>query len=169
MNLARLLAHLERFPAVVRAAVDGLTEEEVRFRPAEGAWSILEVAGHLADEEVLDFRARLERTLRDPAEAWDPIDPVGWVGERRYQDADLAAVLDRFAAARADSLSFLRGLADPAWTNAHEHARLGALRAGDLLVAWVVHDQLHLRQIANRRREIAGREGGGYSARYAEP
>ncbi len=169
MNHRRLIAQLERFPAILRATVDGLSGEELRFRPAEGVWSIIEVLSHLADEEVEDFRPRVERTLRDPEEDWDPIDPARWVEERDYQAADYMAVLERFTIERAKSIAFLQGLDDPAWSHEKVHPIIGSLRAGDVFVSWVVHDQLHLRQIIARLREIALRLGGGYSSRYAEP
>ena len=169
MNFARLTIELERFPAILRALVSGLSEEEVRFRPAEGVWSILEIVSHLADEEVEDFRARVESTLRDPDEDWNPIDPAAWVKERKYQEGDCTAALARFETERAKSVAFLRGLEAPPWSSAKVHPILGTLHAGDVFVSWVVHDQLHLRQITARLREIALRLGGGYSSRYAEP
>jgi hypothetical protein len=85
----RLIQSLERFGGVLNAAVAGLSNDDTRWRPAEGAWSILEIVCHLADEEVEDFRARLRSTLEDPARPWAPIDPVGAAITRRYGSASL--------------------------------------------------------------------------------
>ena len=73
MNAQRLVDSLERFAGFLPAVLRGVSLEDARWRPADGAWSILEVVTHLADEEVEDFRARLERTLRDPSESWPPL------------------------------------------------------------------------------------------------
>ena len=70
-----LINALERFPDLLRAAVSKLAPEDARWRPPDGAWSILEIVSHVADEEVEDFRRRLEITLADPAAEWPPIDP----------------------------------------------------------------------------------------------
>lgn len=169
MDAARLFAHLARFPGVLRELLAGLEEEEVRFRPAAGMWSILEIVSHLADEERLDFRPRLERTLRNVTEAWEPIAPEEWVSAHRYDEGEIGEMLERFCREREASLAWCHGLAAPDWSNTHPHPHLGPLRAGDLLVSWTVHDHLHHRQITARLHELARAAGGEYSSRYAEP
>jgi hypothetical protein len=130
----------------IRALVQGLPSDQAHWRPKEDAWSILEVVGHLADEERLDFRVRLEITLHRPDEPWPAIDPGGWVQAHHYNDGDLQETLSSFLAAREDSLNWLRGLASPNWEATYE-APFGQIKAGDLLAAWVGHDLLHMRQL----------------------
>src|SRR5690606_10869240 len=129
---------------------------------------ILEVICHLADEEADDFRARTRLTLEDPAREWPKIDPEGWARDRNYNERDLSAELDRFAAARAESLAWLRSLHEPDWQSTHEHPR-GNLTAGDLMASWAAHDALHLRQIARRLHELAARDAPGRDIGYAGP
>jgi hypothetical protein len=130
---------------------------------------VLEILCHLADEEELDFRPRIESTLADPTRAWRPIDPERWVHERRYDEADWDATLARWSRERARSVAWLRDLPEGDWSVRHDHPRLGSLRAGDLLVSWVVHDALHARQIVRRAYERALRDGEGFGAEYAGP
>ncbi|MHC4992458.1 MAG: DinB family protein, partial [Planctomycetota bacterium] len=144
-----------------------LSIEDARWRPADGSWSVLEILRHLGDEEVDDFRARLDRTLRDPQEDWTPIDPEGWAVQRRYNEADFHEAIERFVSERRTSIAWLRGLGAPAWEHEHRHARLGSMRAGDLLASWAAHDTLHLRQIAKRLFQLARRDAGEYATRYA--
>jgi hypothetical protein len=152
-NAQELVAGLERGAAAIRGLVAGTGDEAARWRPPGGGWSILEVMGHLRDEEVEDFRRRLDLTLHDPAKDWPPIDPKAWAVERRYQERSLGAELEGFLAERARSLEWLRGLRNPDWSRAHVHPRMGSMAAGDLLAAWVAHDLLHVRQIARLRYE----------------
>jgi hypothetical protein len=147
--------------------VGGLAAADARWRPDEGGWSILEIVTHLADEEVEDFRRRVELTLRDPEAPWPPIDPEGWAVERRYNEGSLAEAVGRFVAARRESVRWLRGLERPDWSTAHRHPKLGPLRAGEIFTAWVAHDALHLRQIAKRLFQMAQRDGGEYEPAYA--
>lgn len=169
MSAQELVARLESFPPVVLALCGGLTTQTARRRPRPEAWSALEVLGHLEEEERRDFRARIESTLRDPLEPWAPIDPQAWVREHAYQERDLAGVLREFAAERARSVRWLRGLVAPDWEAAHEHPRLGRLRAGDLLAAWAAHDALHLRQLTRLMYESIVAEAGSWSVQYAGP
>lgn len=141
----------------IAAAVAGVDEAAGKWRPPSGAWSIVEIVNHLADEEVEDFRTRLRLTLEDPARDWPGIDPEGAARERNYHERDLATSLARFRAARTDSLDWLRTLPggeDPAWAHEKTHPKFPPIKAGDLLASWAAHDLLHLRQIAKRRYEF---------------
>lgn len=145
---------LAGMPAAVSALVVGLTDEEWRWRPDEGGWSLLEIVHHLRDEEHEDFPLRLRLTLEDPAQPWPPIDPPGWVAERAYNEAEPAAVLHDFVATREANLAWLRGLEDPAWNNTHDHPQIGPLSAHRLVRSWRAHDLLHLRQLLRRRWQL---------------
>ncbi|TVQ65071.1 MAG: DinB family protein, partial [Phycisphaerales bacterium] len=138
-----------------------------RWRPAAGAWSIVEIVCHLADEEVEDFRARLRSTLEDPARVWAPIDPEGAARERGYQGRDVGAAMDGFARERAASVAWLRSLRGAEWGRAYAHPTLGTISAASLLASWSVHDALHLRQIAKRLYEMTLRDAGDASVAYA--
>ncbi len=167
MRPERLIQRLERFGDILPAVVEGLPDDDARWRPADGAWSILEIVTHLADEETEDFRRRVESTLADPAAPWPPIDPEGWAVSRRYNEGNLAAAVDRFAKARRESVAWLRTLRRPDWSKAWVHPKAGPIRAGEVFTAWAAHDALHLRQIAKRLHQLAGRDGGEFSTSYA--
>ena len=169
MRYESLVASLARFPSVIRGLLEGRDDEALRWRPREGAWSLLEILGHVEEEERRDFRPRIERTLADPIVPWDGIDPEAWVREHGYQEADPAVLLDAFEAGRAKSVAWLEGLAGADWSRAYEHPTLGALRAGDLLASWCAHDMLHLRQIATRLHQLHGRDAAPFDAGYAGP
>jgi hypothetical protein len=51
--------------------------------------------------------------------------------------------------------------------HAHEHPKLGRLRAGDLLASWIAHDLLHLRQLAGLHFAWNARCLAPYSMAYA--
>ncbi len=167
VDTTALIDRLERFAGIVPALAAGLSQRDAHWRPAEGGWSIVEIVAHLADEETDDFGKRLELTLRDPAAAWPPIDPEGWAVQRKYNDRELDAEVKRFVAARRESLRWLRGLKAPDWSAAHQHPKIGAMRAGDLLAAWAAHDALHLRQIAKRLYQMTRRDAGDHEVAYA--
>ena len=166
MKNISLIDSLERFADILPAVVNGISVEDARWRPADGAWSILEIVTHMADEEVEDFPARLKRTLADPNQKWSPIDPQGWAVQRRYNDGDLAEQAQRFVSLRGESINWLRGLSDPDWSNMFVHPK-GEISAGDLLPSWAAHDALHLRQIAKRLFQMTQRDADEYSTSYA--
>ena len=113
------------------------------------------------------FRARLTLVLKDPTEAWPRLDPEGVAVSRRYNEMDLAVCVRRFVEERRKSVAWLRSLQNPDWSLAYVHPRFGATHAGDLLASWQAHDALHLRQIAKRMFELAGRDAPGFRTEYA--
>jgi DinB family protein len=170
-NLAASIDRLACFPRVLQTLATGMTDADLRWKPGAEHWSVLEVFGHLADEEARDFRPRLERTLA--GRAWEPIDPEGWASAHRYNEASPAEVLAAFATQRERSVAWLAGLVgvvgvgEVDWGCAHEHPVFGPIRAGDLLASWVDHDALHLRQIARRLHDLAVRDAGEFGTGYA--
>ena len=167
MNIQELIRSLDVFPATLAAAVDGMDDDSIRYKPADGVWSILEIVCHVADEEIEDFRTRVLSTLDDPSSAWPGIDPEAAAKDRRYNAQDLAEQLDRFRRDRAESVGLLRRLKSPVWNRTYEHPVLGPIHAGDVMVSWAAHDMLHLRQIAKRRFELIGLAAPGYHTAYA--
>jgi hypothetical protein len=168
VDSARLIARLGILAKTLPVMVADVTEADARWKPPSGAWSILEIVNHLVDEEVLDFRARVQSTLKEPEAAWPEIDPEGWARTRCYNERDLTESVGRFVEERARSLAWLAGLGGQApWSQAYQHPKVGPIRAGDLLASWAAHDALHLRQIAKRFYELSGRDGGEFRTRYA--
>lgn len=146
MRIECLVEHMINNAERIRVLVQGTPSDQACWRPDEASWSVLEVMGHLSDEERLDFRVRLDFTLHRPGEPWPAIDPTGWVKEHHYNEGDLQEALDGFLAAREDSVRWLMELSSPNWEATYE-APFGQIKAGDLLAAWVGHDLLHIRQL----------------------
>jgi hypothetical protein len=167
VNTDALISALDRFGRLLPAVVADLPAAEAAWRPPDGAWSIVEIVQHLADEEVEDFGARLRSTVTDPAAAWTPIDPEGRARERREAGVSLDGALEAFTTARRASVAWLRSREGTDWSSAHVHPKFGPMRAGDLLAAWAAHDTLHLRQISKRLFQLAGAHAGEFDTRYA--
>lgn len=167
MNVSYYLVRLIHQAEAIARLVDGMGEDVARWRPAPDAWSILEVINHLYDEEIEDFRLRLQLTLRDPNEPWPPNDPVRKVTARNYNERDLGASVENFLDERTVSLEWLRGLEQPQWENAHVMPSGSTLTAGDLLVSWVAHDLLHLRQLIEIHFAYQNQLAQPYSVDYA--
>src|SRR5262245_7180642 len=146
-----LYQELARGVDSIRMLVAGMTLDEARSRPSPESWSALEVICHLYDEEREDFRQRLDIMLHRPHEPLPPIDPEGWVTARQYIQRDLVEMLDNFAAERAQSLAWLKGLSAPNW-EAEYTTPFGSMKAGDMFAAWVAHDNLHMRHLVELRR-----------------
>jgi hypothetical protein len=127
----------------------GVSREAVLWKPEPTKWCLLEVLCHLVDEEREDFRARLEKILKDPNAHFEPIDPEVWAKERNYIQQDCDRKLREFLNERDKSVSWLQSLSSPQWNNTVLHPSIGPISAAQLLVNWIAHDYLHVRQIVH--------------------
>ncbi|MFT5290786.1 MAG: hypothetical protein ACI8QS_002876 [Planctomycetota bacterium] len=163
-----LVSNLARQPEVLRALLTGIDGDRACAKGRDGGWSILEILGHLVDEEREDFPPRLFSTLEDPERAWNSIDPEGRVAERDWnRNGNVDELLWILMTERASALARLRVLPRPDWGRTSRHPSLGTLSAADLLVSWAAHDQLHVRQILRRLFELSQDSAGAGSTDYA--
>ena len=167
INLKDFSTRLSKNTATIQSLVQGVAEEQARWKPTPEEWSILEEINHLYDEESEDFRTRLDLLLHQPGQPWPGIDPPGWVVERSYNTRDLAASLSNFLQERQRSVSWLEGLSSPAWEARYQHPQAGEISAGDLLASWLAHDFLHIRQLAQLHWEYVSLVAKPHSTDYA--
>ncbi len=166
MNLQFIIAQLAHQAEAIRALVQGVPDDQARWKPGPDDWSILEVIHHLWDEEIEDFRRHLDHILHRADQPWPRIDPGGWVTQRRYNQQEPAAVLAHFLAARQESLAWLATLHKADW-NASIAMPWGSLTAGDMLASWAAHDLLHQRQLVELRYAWTRQAIAPYSVEYA--
>jgi len=166
MDVKQACVQLQKQGQMIMALINGLNGQEFCWKPNPESWSVLEVLGHLVDEEELDFRCHLDHILHTPDQPWPEIDPMGWVTERRYNEQDPDVQLINFSTAREQSIIWLASLPQPNF-NASITLPWGALTAGDMLASWLAHDLLHLRQLVELRYAITAEACLPYRLDYA--
>ena len=155
----RLVAHLEMTGSWLAGEVSGLSPAQLRFRPAPGAWSIIEVVEHLLVAEPIywqDLRkaieappSRLKRSGSDEGVLWYGIDrtqPQKAVAaeDSKGQLRDLGAGLDAFGKLRARMLEYARTTDDDLRGHVVEREQSDAYQ---WLLLISTHAQRHILQI----------------------
>jgi hypothetical protein len=147
MNHNNITLVLSKNREVFKGLLTGLTEKEYLWKTKPEKWCILEIVCHLYDEEREDFRARIKHVLEIRNEPLPPINPTGWVQERKYIYQDYAKTLEIFLREREQSVKWLETLTSTKWDNAYNHPKFGLMSAKMFLSNWIAHDYLHIRQI----------------------
>ncbi len=147
--------------------LEGLSEEQLRWRPNENSWSILEVVGHFLDEEKLDFRLRIQSTFEDPNKKWYSYDPEGLVYANKYNEQDFEKTLNDFLEERMKSLTWLKSLENPNWDLIYSLHPAGNFTTGELLCSWLAHDWLHFEQILKLKVLYLKNNNPKYPIRYS--
>jgi hypothetical protein len=166
MKFAELYQEMVSSTEIIRALIANISPEEAQVKPTPEAWSILEVVCHLHDEEREDFREHLDFILHRQNEEWHEIDPQGWVAERKYNEQNLLEMQGKFFTERKQSLEWLKTLTDVDWEISYD-SQYGPVTAAEMFCCWVAHDNLHIRQLVELRRNLIERITQPYDIQYA--
>jgi hypothetical protein len=166
IDMHDIIRQLAANAEAIRALVQTVPEEQAQWKPGQDAWSLSEVMSHVYNEERVDFRPHIKGLLTEPSKPWSAYyEP--WLAENNHQQA-----LASFLLERAASIAWLKTLAVPDW-DATTAIRFGpssdkmTLSVGELLVSWVDHDYLHVRQINELLHAWNAKQASPYSVDYA--
>ena len=154
-HLTEAIEVLANTPRTLTALMTGLSEPWLADREKEGAWSAAEVVAHLIEAERTNWTPRLRHLLAEGDGR--PFPPFDREAHMRQAPQPIDESLLTFASLRADSLAWLRdafGGADDARLDlVGRHPDFGAVRAKELIAAWVAHDLSHIAQIVRTMAE----------------
>ena len=149
-TLAELIETYVAGPPALRAAVAGMTREQLVARPIPGKWSTLEVVAHLADYEPI-IADRVKRTLAFPKPLHFGIDPDPMAAALAYHDRDLEEELQLIEATRKSLVRILRTLDDSVLARPCVHTERGLITLEQILVLAGYHIAHHLPFVAAKR------------------
>jgi hypothetical protein len=159
MTEADLKKHLdaaEKSPKQIAAAVSGLPEKTLRYKPAPNKWCILEILAHLADIEILyAYRMRQMLADRDPVIA--PIDQDAWAKNLGYMESSPPELVALYGLNRHANLRLLRRLKVDDLQKSARHPELDhPVTVADYVQMMSKHGPNHLEQIERLKKEATG-------------
>jgi hypothetical protein len=149
------LAVQAALPAAVEELFTGVPDELLRRPERPGKWCMLQVLGHLADQEIINAW-RLRRIVAEDRPRIEAYDQDRWAVGLGYLDDPWAEVLAELVAVRGRNLRFYRSLPAEALERVGLHAERGEESFGRLLRMTAGHDLAHRRQLARIRRAVLG-------------
>jgi len=141
-----IIERVKALPTQIAAEVEGLSEDELRRRPAEGDWSIKEVCGHLRDDSEVWWR-RLSMMIKETDPVLPAYDQEAMVRQGAYQDADIATVLGDFKRLRLEMVDLLSGLTVEGWERTGQHPDWGRRTIQQGMEMMIRHTEGHLEQV----------------------
>jgi hypothetical protein len=166
MEFNTLYQELQNSTEMIRALLAGVTPEAARLKSSTESWSMLEVVCHLYDEEREDFREHLDFILHRQHEEWHTIDPQRWMTERNYNQQDFVEMQEKFFIEREKSLAWLDSLRNPDWEKTYTN-EYRTISAAEMFACWAAHDNLHIRQLVELRRQWLEMITEPYNLEYA--
>ena len=141
--------------AQLRAAVAGMTREQLVARPVAGKWSTLEVVCHIADFEPI-LADRMKRVLALSAEV--PLllaaDENLFVKELKYHERDVEEELALIDATRRQMARIVRGLKPEQLQLTGNHSKKGLQTLEKVIQTATGHLPHHLPFVAEKRKAL---------------
>lgn len=127
-------------------AIEGLTEEQLKWKAEPGSWSVTEVLAHLADHSiVISFRIRdilAGTTVQLPAFNQD-----AWVSGQYANAGNAADILELFHGLLQYNGLLLGRLRPADWEKSGVNFKGDTVRITDIVTGFAAHVQRHLGQI----------------------
>jgi hypothetical protein len=141
--------------AQLRAAVAGMTREQLLARPVAGKWSTLEVVCHISDFEPF-FVDRMKRIIAFHKDV--PLllaaDENQFVAELKYHERDVAEELAVVEATRKQMARIIRALTPAQLQLTGNHSKKGLQTLEKVIQVATGHIAHHLPFIAEKRKAL---------------
>lgn len=141
-----LIEEYGRGYAMLREAIEGLSEEELRFKPAPDKWSIHQIIIHVTDSEILSTH-RLKKVLAEDEPLLISFDQDSWVNNLEYDLLDREQHLLLFQMLRSSMQTILDHLTSEQCERVGVYDDAGRFTFKQLLEYRVQHVRDHLAQI----------------------
>ena len=146
-ELKKNLEAAEKSPKQIAAAVSGVPEKTLRFKPAPDKWCILEILAHLADMDIL-YAYRLRQMLADEKPVIAPIDQDAWAEHLGYMESSAPELIALYGLNRHASLQLLRRLKPGDLERSAYHPELKRqVTVAEIVRMMGAHGANHLEQI----------------------
>ena len=139
--------------AQLRAAVAGMTREQLVARPVAGKWSTLEVIAHLADFDPI-YADRMKRVIAEDNPTITGASEQKFAAALQYHERDLNEELTIIEATRSQFARILRKLPDSALLRVGMHNERGPLTLEQMLGLITNHITHHLKFILEKRQAL---------------
>jgi hypothetical protein len=152
-DLAGFVAEIEQAPAALRAAVAGLSAEQLDTPYRDGGWTVRQVTHHVPDSHMNAYvRYKLALTEDEPT-----IKP--YAEDRWAQLADTHSTPLEVSLALLDSLhsrwaQLLRSLSPADWKRQFRHPDLGVVSLEKNLALYAWHGKHHVAHVTELRKRM---------------
>ena len=146
----------EKSPKQIAAAVSGLPDKIMRYKPAPDKWCILEILAHLADMELL-YAHRMRQMLADKRPVLAPIDQEDWAKNLGYLEESPAELVALYGLNRHHNLQLLRRIKPYDLDKSAYHPELQKnVTVAEYVERMGTHGANHLQQIERLKQQARG-------------
>lgn len=149
-----LIEQIAALPAELRAAVSGLTEEQLDTAYRPGGWTVRQVVHHVPDSHLNSY-VRFKLALTEDEPAIKGYDEAAWSELPDARTADVAVSLALLEALHRRWTLLLRSFGEEQFARSFQHPELGLVTLETNLQLYAWHGRHHLAHITAIRERMA--------------
>jgi uncharacterized damage-inducible protein DinB len=146
----RLLAQVEEAPKKLRAAVDGLSHEQLDTPYRDGGWTVRQVVHHLPDSHMNSY-VRFKLALTEDEPTIKPYNETRWAELSDSKSTPVETSLALMDALHERWVNLLRGMSPSDFARKMKHPERGAMTLDDTLGLYAWHGRHHVAHITSLR------------------
>ena len=140
-------------PILLRRAVEGLNDEQLRSTYRPGGWTLAQVVHHLAEMDTSSY-TRLKFALTESVPAVAAAQQALWAEVPDSKSTKIVASLALFEAVRLRWADAWESLNEKDYERQWKHPRMGVVTLDQLLQQYAWHARHHTAQITSRRKRM---------------
>ena len=137
-------------PARLRAAVAGLSEEQLDTPYRPGGWTVRQVVHHLPDSHINSY-VRFRLALTEETPTIKPYDEALWAKLPDAVGTPIETSLALLEALHGRWVRLLESMSDADFSRAFRHPELGMIRLDQNLALYAWHGKHHVAHITSSR------------------
>ncbi|MFZ0639014.1 MAG: bacillithiol transferase BstA [Candidatus Acidiferrales bacterium] len=149
-NRKQMLAQIEEAPKKLRAAVAGLSREQLSTPYRDGGWTVQQVVHHLADSHMNAY-TRFKLALTEDEPTIKPYNETRWAELSDSKTTPVESSLTLMDALHERWLNLLRGMSPADFSRKMKHPERGAMSLDDTLGLYAWHGRHHVAHITGLR------------------
>ncbi len=150
---ASLINEIEQAPAALRAAVKGLTPEQIDTPYREGGWTVRQVTHHLPDSHMNAY-VRFKLALTEDEPTIKPYAEDRWAQLTDTQSTPVEVSLALLESLHSRWVNLLRSLGPEDWKRTFRHPELGPVSLEKNLALYSWHGRHHVAHVTELRKRM---------------
>jgi uncharacterized damage-inducible protein DinB len=147
----QFLRNIERTPAELRAAIQGLSEEELDTPYREGGWTVRQVIHHVPDSHLNSY-IRFKLALTEDEPTIKPYQEDRWAELADSRLTPVATSLSLLESLHQRWMLLLRSFSPQDWKRTFRHPDMGLLTLDQTLGLYSWHGRHHVAHITTLRK-----------------
>jgi uncharacterized damage-inducible protein DinB len=150
---AKFISQIEQTPAAIRAAVNGLSPQQLDTQYRDGGWTVRQVVHHVPESHMNAY-IRFKLALTEDEPTIKPYDQDRWAKLDDARSTPIEVSLALLENLHSRWIRLLRSLTAEDWKRTFKHPELGVMALEKNLALYAWHGKHHTAHITELRKRM---------------